>query len=320
MTIEPLRPSSVLPFERTHWGVESAAPDLPTLSLVMPIYNSGPYLERTLRSLLLNDLAGVEIIVMDGASTDNTGEILDHYASLFATVVSEPDSGQSEAINKGFARASGDILGWLNGDDLVLPDTLNAVRAAFRDDPGADVVVGDAALVDIDLAVTHAFRTAPDRLTFEHLLDYAANHLVQPSVFFTRAAWETAGPLDESLHYAMDADLFLTMARTMKLAHLPREIAYSVYHADAKTRRHRAASLSELALVEARHGGFEEARRTLDRLVTLCNEALAGGGSGDAAGGEGAGSLLARRLRAVEAQVMENRRLLLTTLEGGDAA
>ncbi|GAB5378643.1 MAG: hypothetical protein AcusKO_51050 [Acuticoccus sp.] len=310
MPIEPLNPSSVLPFEATHWSLEAAAADLPTLSLVMPIYNAGPYLERTLRSLLLNDLDGVEIIVMDGASTDNTPDILAHYAPLFHEMVSEPDSGQSDAINKGFARASGDILGWLNGDDLVLPDTLNAVRAAFRDSPEADVVVGDAAMVDLDLEVTHAFRTAPENLTFAHLLDYASHHLVQPSVFFTRKAWEAAGPLDETLHYAMDADLFLTMARTMTLVHLPREIAYSVYHEEAKTRRHRAASLSELALVEARHGGLEEARRTLDRLVALYNEALAGGG----ATGEGPGSLMARRLAAVEAETAANRRFLLGTL------
>lgn len=313
MSIDPLDPSSVLPFEADRSANEPAEADLPTLSLVMPIYNAGPYLERTLRSLLLNDLDGVEIIVMDGASTDDTPAILDHYASLFSKVVSEPDNGQSDALNKGFALATGAVLGWLNGDDLVLPDTLNAVRAAFRDAPDADVVVGDAALVELDLSVTHAFRMAPENLTFEHLIDYASHHLVQPSVFFTRAAWEAAGPLDETLHYAMDADLFLKMARTMKMVHLPREVAYSVYHEGAKTRRDRAASLSELALVEARHGGFEEARRTLDRLVILYNEALAGAGPME---GEGQGSLLARRLAALEAEVAANKRLLLSTLEG----
>lgn len=311
MPIEPLLQSAVLPWEAGRPAVDPPDDTLPPLTLVMPIFNAGAYLERTLRSLLLNNLEGVEIIVMDGASTDDTPRILKHYGEILSLVVSEPDSGQSDALNKGFARAGGTVLGWLNGDDLLLPNTLNRVRAAFRDDPDAMVVVGDAAMADLDLEVTHTFRTSPERLTYERLLNYATNHLVQPSVFFTRAAWEAAGPLDESLHYAMDADLFLTMARTMKMVHLPLEVAYSVYHEGAKTRRHRAASITELALVQARHGGFAEARETLDILVRLYNEALAGAPAEES----DPSSLLARRLAAVEAEAEKNRRLLLSSLE-----
>lgn len=312
MPIEPLMPSAILPWEADDFEVEPADDTLPTLSLVVPIYNAGAYLERTLRSLALNNLEGVEVIVMDGASTDATPDILAHYAQLLDTVVSEPDRGQSDALNKGFARAGGHVFGWLNGDDLLLPNTLNAVRAAFRDTDAA-VVVGDAAMVDLDLRVTHTFRTDDERLAFEVLLDYANNHLVQPSVFFTRAAWEEAGPLDESLHYAMDADLFLTMARTHRFRHLPVEVAYSVYHEAAKTRRHRAASITELALVQARHGGFTEARHSLDIMVDLYNDALAG--RGERPQGSGEAALLSQRLAAVEAEVEKNKRLLLRSLE-----
>ena len=313
MPIEPLLPSAILPWETDDFVLDPADETLPTLSLVMPVFNAGATLERTLRSLALNDLQGVEIIVMDGASTDATPEILAHYGDLLDIVVSEPDRGQSDALNKGFARATGAIFGWLNGDDLLLPNTLNAVRAAFRDDPDAVVVVGDAAMADLDLKVSHSFRTASDELTFDRLLNYAENHLIQPSVFFTRAAWEEAGPLDESLHYAMDADLFLTMARTMRMVHLPVEVAYSVYHEGAKPRRHRAASITELALVQARHGGFAEARHSLDILVGLYNEALAG--RGPRAEGAGDSALLAQRLAAMEAEVEKNKRLLLGALE-----
>jgi len=306
--IDPLDDAAVLPFETDDPLRDEPDDTLPTLSLVIPIFNAGAFLERTLRSLLLNNLDGVELIVMDGASTDDTPRILDHYKAMLSLVVSEPDRGQSDAINKGFQRAGGRILGWLNGDDLLLPNTLNAVRAAFRDDPDTKVVVGDAAMTDIDLNVTHTFRATPERLTFEGLLDYAQNHLIQPSVFFTRTAWEAAGPLDESLHYAMDADLFLKMAKAVPFTHLPREIALSVYHADAKTRRHRAASITELALVEARHGGFAEASRTLDILVGLYDEAVAGAGAAPEDG------LLARRLKAVERETEKNKRLLLDAL------
>lgn len=313
MPIEPLLPSAILPWETDDFVVDAADETLPPLSLVMPIFNAGAYLERTLRSLALNNLDGVEIIVMDGASTDATPEILAHYGALFDIVVSEPDRGQSEALNKGFARAGGDVFGWLNGDDLLLPNTLNAVRAAFRDDPDAVVIVGDAAMADLDLKVSHTFRTSSDALTFDRLLNYAENHLIQPSVFFTRAAWEEAGPLDETLHYAMDADLFLKMARTMRMVHLPVEVAYSVYHEGAKTRRHRAASITELALVQARHGGFAEARHSLDILVELYNEALAG--RGPRAEGAEESALLTQRLAAMEAEVEKNKRLLLASLE-----
>lgn len=313
MPIEPLLPSAILPWESDDLAVDEPDETLPALSLVVPIFNAGAYLERTLRSLALNNLDGVEVIVMDGASTDATPDILAHYGEILDIVVSEPDRGQSDALNKGFARATGDVFGWLNGDDLILPNTLNAVRAAFRDDEDAAVVVGDAAMVDLDLRVTHSFRADRERLSFDRLLDYAHNHLVQPSVFFTRAAWQEAGPLDESLHYAMDADLFLKMARSMRMVHLPVEVAYSVYHEGAKTRRHRAASITELALVQARHGGYTEARHSLDIMVDLYNEALAG--RGERPQGTEESAFLAQRLAAVEAETEKNKRLLLRSLE-----
>lgn len=307
MLIDPLTPSAVLPFENAA-PVEPAEDDLPGLTIVVPIFNAGPLLERSLRSLLCNDLSGVEVIVMDGGSTDETSRILDHYEELFSLVVCEPDSGQSEAINKGFACATQPILYWLNGDDILLPDALLKVRRAFRSAPGAEVVVGNAAMTQLDLTPLHRFRFQAQKMTFEKLLDYANNHLVQPSVFFSEAAWRACGPLDESLHYAMDADLFLAMARRFRFLHLDEEIAYSVYHERTKTRGRRAESITELALVQARHGGLREARGTLDILVRLYHEALEGGGA--AAGGPES-TILARRLAALEAEVEKNRQLLL---------
>jgi len=270
----PLDPASILPWESDFIPDYMNDPDieLATLSIVIPIYNSGAFLEKTLRSLLLNDLRGVEIIVSDGGSTDNTQEVLTHYKELFSYVISEPDKGQSDAINKGFARASGSLLGWLNGDDILLPYALNIVRNEYITTGIPDLIVGNAFMTEKDFSPITHFVFSPAQLSFDYLLDYASHHLIQPSVFFTRKAWNTVGELDISDHYAMDADLFLGIAKNFDAHHINRDLAYSVYHEDCKTRGKRAESITQLALVQAKHGGFIEAKKALNILVHLFNE------------------------------------------------
>lgn len=272
MLPKPLDPLSVLPWEKD-FKLDTAEADLPGVSIVIPIYNAGGFLEKTLRSLICNDLSGVDLILMDANSTDNTREIVDHYRDIFAITVFEKDEGQSDAINKGYAQAKQPILYWLNGDDLILPNALVAVRRAFRDNPGSEVVVGNAYMTEKDLTPIHHFVFSEEKLTFPYLLDYAAHHLVQPSVFFSRKAWDVIGPLKVEQHYAMDADLFLGMAAKFKFLYIPVDIGYSVYHEECKTRGKRAESITELALVQASHGGFAESRKTLDILVNMFNEA-----------------------------------------------
>ena len=220
---------------------------------------------------MCNDLTGVELILMDGGSSDDTQDIVEHYIHLFAHTEFKKDRGQSHAINKGFARATQPILYWLNGDDLILPNALTRARRAFVDNPDTDVIVGDAYMVEKNLTVIRHAIYSDETLRFEHLIDYAANHLIQPSVFFNRKAWDLAGPLGEDQHYAMDADLFLGMARQCTFTHLPVDIAYSVYHEDCKTRLSRAESITELALVQASHGGFDQARKSLNIIVDMYN-------------------------------------------------
>ncbi|MEL6451586.1 MAG: glycosyltransferase [Pseudomonadota bacterium] len=290
--------------------MEEAEADLPEVSIVIPIYNAGAFLEKTLRSLLCNDLNGVELILMDGGSTDDTADIVEHYRGIFSTIVMERDKGQSDAINKGYERATKEILYWLNGDDIILPNTLVQVRRAFRDNPGTHVVVGDAYMTEIDFKPIRHFKMSPEKIAFSHLLDYAANHLIQPSVFFTREAWDAAGPCEVDMHYAMDADLFLGMASRYTFLHLPIDIAYSVYHEGCKTRGKRGESITELALVQAAHGGVAEARATLDILVSLFND-LAEKDAAPAPPSALAETLAARKLTALQKEVERNRALLL---------
>lgn len=264
----PIDNGAILPWE-AGFTMEPAPAGAPGVSIVIPIYNSGHFLEKTLRSLLCNDLSGCEVIVMDGGSTDNTAQILDHYADMFSIRVSEKDKGQSDAINRGFERATRPILYWLNGDDIILPNALTVVRKAFAATPDCDFLVGNAYMTQVDFSPIRHFVFSPEKIGFSFLLDYARNHLVQPSVFFTRKAWSVAGPVKLDMHYAMDADLFLGMSRQFKGHHLDHDVAYSVYHEGCKTRAHRARSITELAMVQAMHGGLDHAKRTLDILVDI---------------------------------------------------
>lgn len=307
MLRDALDKSSVLPWE-SDTRIETAEPDFPGISIVIPIYNSGVFLEKTLRSLMCNDLSGVELLLMDGGSTDNTADIVEHYREMFAYVVMEKDRGQSDAINKGFARATKDVFYWLNGDDIILPNALTRMRRAFRDNPGTNVIVGNAHLTEKDFTSIRHFVFSPEKLRFEYLLNYASHHLVQPSVFFTREAWAACGPCNEDMHYAMDADLFLSMASRYDFVHLNSDIAYSVYHEDCKTRGKRAESISELALVQAKHGGLEEARNTLNVLVNLFNEASQAPGPEAAPSDQ---SVAERQLAALREEMRKNRELLL---------
>lgn len=270
INIKPIDENARLPWERNE--VLKGAESLPTMSIVIPVFNSGVFLEKTLRSLLCNDLKGVEIIMQDGGSKDNSHSIIHRYKDMFSQIYSEKDDGQSDAINKGYEKASGHILYWLNGDDIILPNTLIKIREYFANNPDCEVLVGDAYMTEIDFKPINHFKFDKSKIQFDYLLDYAKHHLIQPSVFFTRKAWEVAGPLDIHDHYAMDADLFISMAKNFDLHHIPIDIAYSVYHEACKTRGARAESITALALVQAKHGGHQQAKNTLNILVELYKE------------------------------------------------
>lgn len=238
------------------------------LSIVVPSYNQAEFLEATLRSLLNQREPGMEIIVVDGGSTDGSAEILRRYSDRLASWVSEPDRGQSHALNKGFAKAKGRWLGWLNSDDLLLPGAVQALREAIAADPGPRWWIGGGHFIDDHGKRFHDY-TAPMGLTApEQLADWAEYWFAQPSTFFTRELFEEAGGgIDEDLHYAMDLDLWLRFLKICPPATIPADLSVYRYHIDGKTRSMAAVGEVEIIAVLLANIGEKHALQRVRRLA-----------------------------------------------------
>jgi glycosyltransferase involved in cell wall biosynthesis len=205
----------------------------PRISVVTPSYNQGAFLEETIRSVLLQGYPDLEYIVIDGGSTDESVRIIREYEPWITYWVSEPDSGQTDAINKGISKASGDILAWLNSDDFYCPEALRRVGRYVAASPHIDLLYGDCEMVDGSGSVYDRFNVRPGDV-FQLL---GENFIAQPSAFWTRAAWEKAGGLDERLHYVMDYDLWLRMlAGGMTAVYFPTVLSRFRYHDASKSR------------------------------------------------------------------------------------
>lgn len=200
------------------------------VSIVTPSYNQAQYLEQTLRSVLNQDYPDVEYLVVDGGSRDGSLEIIWQYADRLAWWCSEKDSGQAEAINKGLRRARGEIVAWLNSDDLYSPGAITEAVAALEANPAVGMVFGEA------LTITPAGDTIK-RLSFDNwgLDDLISFRIIcQPAVFMRRAVLEKAGYLDPSYHYMLDHHLWIRMARLAPIQYVPRLWAAARHHPSAK--------------------------------------------------------------------------------------
>lgn len=223
----------------------------PRITVVTPSYNQGRYLEATIRSVLLQDYPNLEYIVLDGGSTDGSTKILERYGSRLAYWQSEPDRGQAHAINLGMQRATGQILCWLNSDDLLLPGALRRVATALSDAREPAWVVGACGIVGAGDQAPAVLRRS--EVSFETLFDWHNQWIAQQAVFWTRALWERAGPLDETLHYAMDVDLWFRMSRLIPPQLVADEIAVYRWHEAAKCRSNPHAMKLELNRVAERY-------------------------------------------------------------------
>lgn len=227
------------------------------VSFVVPTLNQAPFLRRCLESCLAQGVPDAEVVVVDGGSADGTRAILEGYGPRVRWT-SEPDRGQSDALNKGVAAARGDVIAWINSDDYY-PDggCLRAVLEAMEADSRRDVVYGDVLLVDGEGRELRVRRADPVA-TAKDLLLLPAGATAQPGIFFRREQFLAVGGVATELHYAMDYDLWLRLwPRARAIHRLERVVAAATYHAGTKSMTGMLRQVRELrALKRAHRGAF----------------------------------------------------------------
>ncbi|MFN8496851.1 MAG: glycosyltransferase family 2 protein [Anaerolineae bacterium] len=204
----------------------------PRVTIVTPSYNQADFIEETIRSVLLQGYPNLEYIIIDGGSTDGSADIIRKYEPWLAYWVSERDHGQSEAINKGFRRATGEIVAWLNSDDTFAPDTLAQAASAFARSNDPVLVYGNCNIIDEQSEVVRQWRAK--HCTLESLL-LDGNQIPQQSAFIRREALNQVGPINEGLHYVMDFELWLRLGVVGPLAYSPELTANFRWHNVSKS-------------------------------------------------------------------------------------
>ena len=225
---------------------------LPLVSIVTPSFNQARYLESTICSVLNQDYPNIEYILVDGGSTDESAEIIRRYSNRLAWWVSEKDRGQTDAINKGFARANGKILAWLNSDDTY---EINAVREAvafLQNRPEVGLVYGDTNFIDENGCMIGHF---PASQTDYRRLRRGYVHIPQQSAFWRADLWSKVGPLDPSFYFAMDYDLWVRLAALAPVVYYPRHWANFRLHTQGKTIAADDRCWPEMLQVHYRDGG-----------------------------------------------------------------
>lgn len=205
--------------------------DRPLVSIVTPSYNQARYLEESIRSVLEQDYPNIEYIVVDGGSTDGSREIIERYADRLAWWSSGADGGQAAALNDAFARAKGDILGWLNSDDTLLPGSISTVVAALEEDPDVLLVYGDAVFIDEHSRETGRFHSAD--LDPVEMARTCVDHINPQGALFRRRALEVAGPLEG--FYTFDFEFVMRIGIAGPVRRLPDPVATFRLHPESKS-------------------------------------------------------------------------------------
>ncbi len=253
---------------------------LPLISMVTCSFQQARYLGQAIRSVLDQDYPRLEYIVIDGGSTDGSAEVIRRHQHALAYWVSEPDRGQTDALVKGFARATGEIHGWLCSDDLLLPGALDTVADFFLENPEAMAVYGDAVWID---AQSHFLRPKKEigfnRFVFLH--DH--NYIPQPSMFWRRELYDAVGGLNPVFDLAMDADLWERFSAHTRIAHIPSYLSCMRFYPQQKTRSRRTEGRGEDSMIRARRAhplatrGFAAAfLRMAARCVRVSAKTLTG--------------------------------------------
>ena len=207
--------------------------DWPKVSIVTPSYNQGQFIEETIRSVLLQGYPNLEYIIIDGGSIDNSVGVIKKYEKWLAYWVSEKDKGQTHAINKGLKRSHGEIIAYLNSDDMYVDGAIQRAVEYFGEHQDVDILYGDCRIVN-ERSDTISFWRSQE---FDLFSELCRNFIYQPTVFMKRSVLDRVGYFDEGLHYTMDTDYWYRAALHVKFSYVPTELAVFRITGDSKTAR-----------------------------------------------------------------------------------
>jgi glycosyltransferase involved in cell wall biosynthesis len=228
-------------------------PNLPLVSIITPSFNQANYLEATIQSVLGQDYPRIEYIIVDGGSTDGSVDVIKKHEGRLAWWVSEQDKGQTDAINKGFNRANGEILAWLNSDDTYNPGAISAAVKFLTENPDVAMIYADCDFINEQGAVIGKFNSAQ---TDYRRLREGYVHIPQQTMFFRAKYWKELGPLDPSFYFAMDYDLWTRIAAHAPIKYLPGQTwANFRLHTSGKTISADDRCWPEMLRVHYRDGG-----------------------------------------------------------------
>jgi len=233
--------------------LDSKPPALPVVSVITPSFNQASFLEMTIRSVIGQDYPFIEYLIVDGGSTDGSVDIIRKYENRLAWWVSEQDKGQTDAINKGFARASGQILAWLNSDDTYEPRAVGQAAKYLYEHPDIGMVYADCNFINEPGRHIGKF---PAAQTDQRRLRTGYVHIPQQTMFFRAELWKQVGPLDPSFYFAMDYDLWTRLAARTKFQYLAGQTwANFRLHSSGKTISADDRCWPEMLRVHYRDGG-----------------------------------------------------------------
>lgn len=232
---------------------------LPRISIVVPSFNQGMFIDATLQSIIHQQYPNLELIVVDGGSTDNTLDVIKQYEDHLAWWVSEPDTGQTSAINKGFMRSSGDVMAWINSDDIIAPGALHKIAEYFIYNPKVHAVYGNRIIINEAGLEIGRWVLPPHSSRVLKWVDFVP----QETLYWRREAWDLVGArLDETFCFAMDWDFILRLsANYMEIHHLSIFLGFFRVHKNQKTSdKISSVGREEMQMLRQRELGYKPSR------------------------------------------------------------